>query len=98
MQIVSSATKAVAAISSGQRVFVHGGAATPLILLNALYERAGELQDVELCHMHLMGDIPHSRRDFKKSFRSVSFFVGRNVRDALDFGRVDYLPCFLSEI
>lgn len=98
MKKVSSPRDAVACISSGQRLFVHGGAATPLVLLNGLYERAKELKDVELVHIHLMGDVPHNRADFKKSFKVANLFVGPNVRDTLDYDRVDYLPCFLSEI
>lgn len=98
MQIVSSCQAAVASISSGQRVFVHGGAATPLKLLDALYERRSELENVELIHIHLMGDVPHSRKDFKKSFKAANLFIGPNVRKALNYEEIDYLPCFLSEI
>lgn len=98
MQIVSTCQEAVACISSGQRVFVHGGAATPLPLLDALYERGPQLEQVELIHIHLMGDVPHGRKDFKKSFRGVNIFVGPNVRHAVNNEEVDYLPCFLSEV
>lgn len=98
MPIVSSCSEAVASICSGQRVFVHGGAATPLALLDALYERRSELKNVELIHIHLMGDVPHNRKDFKKSFKAVNLFVGPNVRQALNDNEIDYLPCFLSEI
>jgi len=46
MKIVSSAKEAIASVSSGQRIFVHGGAATPLDLLQALDEGA-ELPTLE---------------------------------------------------
>lgn len=95
---VTSAKEAVAAIASGMRIFVHGGAATPLILLDALYERAGEMENVELIHLHLMGDVPHGKKNFKKSFKAANLFVGPNVRKTIDYDRIDYLPCFLSEI
>lgn len=98
MQKVSLAREAVACISSGERVFVHGGAATPLLLLDALYERRTELNNVELIHIHLMGDVPHNRKEFKKSFRAANLFVGPNARHALNYDEIDYLPCFLSEI
>ncbi len=98
MHIVLSPQEAVACISSGQRVFVHGGAATPLLLLDALYARAGELKDVELTHLHIMGDVPYSKKGFKESFKVANLFVGPNVRKTLDYDRIDYLPCFLSEI
>lgn len=93
-----SAKNAVACIASGQRIFVQGGAATPHVLLNALYEERGRLKDVELIHLHLMGDVPHTRKDFTKSFKASNLFVGPNVRRVLDYDRIDYLPCFLSEM
>jgi acyl-CoA hydrolase len=45
-----------------------------------------------------MGDVPHGRKEFKKSFRVANLFVGPNVRKVLDFDHIDYLPCFLSEM
>lgn len=98
MPIVASAQKAVASISSNMRVFVHGGAATPLLLLNALYERRSQIKNVELIHIHLEGDVPHNRKDFTKSFKVANLFVGPNVRHALNYQEIDYLPCFLSEV
>lgn len=97
MKIVSSAREAVSHISSGQRVFIHGGAATPLFLINALAQRS-DLENVELVHLHIMGDVPYHKESFKKHFKVANLFVGFNVRNALDYERVDYLPCFLSEI
>ena len=44
---VSSAEDVVRSIRSGMRVFVHGAAATPAGLLDALVGRASELRDVE---------------------------------------------------
>lgn len=40
-----TAAAAVAGITSGDRVFVHGGSAVPLALLDPLFARAGELFD-----------------------------------------------------
>ena len=98
MQRVKSAAEALQCISSGQRVFVHGCAATPIHLLSALYERRHELQDVELIHIHLDGDIPYGKPDFTNSFRATNLFVGSNARHYLNGDTIDYLPCFLSQI
>lgn len=98
MRIVATPQEAVSTISSNQRVFVHGGAATPLPLLDALYERVGKLENVELIHIHLMGDVPHTRKNFGKSFRAANLFVGPNVRQSIDYAGNDYLPIFLSDI
>ncbi|HVK72112.1 MAG TPA: acetyl-CoA hydrolase/transferase C-terminal domain-containing protein [Kofleriaceae bacterium] len=85
-------------IESGQRVFVHGGSATPTVLLDALVEQAPRLRDVELIHIHTEGAGRHAEPELAASFRVVNLFVGANMRDKLDGDRVDYLPCFLSEI
>ena len=94
----ASAIEAVAAIASGQRVFVHGGVATPLGLVEALVARADELRDVELLHLHTSGPAAYADPAYAASFRVVNLFVGPNLRGRLDHARVDYLPVFLSEI
>jgi acyl-CoA hydrolase len=47
---------AVKLIKPGQRVFIHGGAATPHYLLKKLAERASALWNVELISISLQGD------------------------------------------
>lgn len=93
-----SAPEAVSLIRSNQTVFVHGGAATPNALLSALVERAGQLENVELVHLHTIGPATYADPRLKASFRVTNLFVGENVRARMDFDQVDYLPCFLSEI
>lgn len=93
-----SASQAVNHVNSNQRVFVHGGAATPNALIDALVEQASRLQDVELIHLHTSGEARYANPQFSKSFRVANLFVGANMRHQLDGDRVDYLPLFLSEI
>lgn len=93
-----SAHEAIRHIQSGHRVFVHGGAATPNALLGALVEHASNVEDVELLHLHTEGPLEYAGVKFEKNFKVVNLFVGANARAALDYKRVDYLPCFLSEI
>jgi len=93
-----SAAEAVAKIESRQRVFVHGGAATPQVLLQALSERKDELRGVELVHLHTEGAAPCCEPGMGESFHSNSLFVGKNVREAVDRGDADYVPAFLSEM
>ena len=90
--------QAVRLIQSGQRVFVHGGAATPQVLLRALAARAPELRNVELCHLHTEGDAPCAAPGMAASFRINGLFLGANVRDAVARGDADYVPAFLSEM
>jgi 4-hydroxybutyrate CoA-transferase len=94
----ASALEAVELVRSGHRVFVHGGAATPTALLDALVARAPELRGVELIHLHTEGEAKVARPEMAESFRVVSLFTGANLRSAFDADRIDYLPCLLSEI
>lgn len=95
---IGSAAQAVAGIRSGDQVFVHGGAATPSILLEALTERADELRDVGIIHLHTEGPAPHLAPEVAASFRHRALFIGGNARLAVNEGRADYVPIFLSDI
>ena len=94
----TSAEEALKAIKPNQRVFVHGGAATPHHLLRKLSERASELWNVEIVSISLYGDAVIAEAKYKDSFRINSLFVSENIRDAVNAGRGDYVPVFLSEI
>jgi len=93
-----SPAEAVACIQSGHRVFVHGGAATPTVLLDALVAQADRLENVELIHIHVTGRVAYALPEFAGHFRVANLFVGPNMRPYVGTERVDYLPCFLSEI
>jgi 4-hydroxybutyrate CoA-transferase len=97
MRIVS-AEEAVSGIRSGEQLFVHGGAATPSVLLNALTRRSAELRDVGMIHLHTEGPAPHLAPERAGSFRHRALFIGANARDAVNAGRADYVPIFLSDI
>ncbi|MEO5642612.1 MAG: acetyl-CoA hydrolase/transferase C-terminal domain-containing protein [Bacteroidia bacterium] len=92
-----SAQQAVSTIKSGDRIFIHGGAATPHILLNALAERKDELENVETVHLHLEGDLALLRPGCEKAFHPNAIFIGANMRKAVNEGRAQYIPVFLSE-
>jgi len=93
-----SAAEAVRCVESGQRVFVHGAAATPQVLLAALAERADELRDVELVSLHTEGAHPCAAPGLADSFHVNALFLGGNTRDAVARGDADYVPAFLSEM
>lgn len=94
------ADEALHLVTSGMRVFVHGAAATPHVLLEALARRAraNEIMNVETVHMHLEGDAPHAAPDVTHAIHPVAYFCGGNIRKAVAEGRADYMPVFLSEI
>ena len=93
-----TAAEAVRVIKSEDRVFIHGVAAAPHTLIDAMVDRAAELRDVEIVHLHTEGKAPYSEPQYAENFRVNAFFVGANVRQAINDGRGDYIPIFLSEI
>src|SRR3954453_11691825 len=95
---VTTAAEAAAIVRSGDRVYVHCAAATPSVLLDALVERAPELHDVEVVHLHVEGPGPHLAPEMAGHFRHRALFVGPNARRAVNEGRADYVPVFLSDV
>jgi acyl-CoA hydrolase len=89
--------EAIRAVTSGMRVFVHGAAATPTPLLEALV-RNRALSDVTLYHLHTTGPAPFVDTEHRGRFYSVSVFAGAPVRKAIDEGAADFIPIFLSDI
>jgi acyl-CoA hydrolase len=77
---------------------VQAAAATPSILTKALAERAAELRNVEVCHLHTEGEAAYANPDLAESFHVNSFFIGGNVRHTLKAGNGSYTPVFLSEL
>ena len=95
---ITSANEAVKHIKSNDRIYIHAAAATPTLLTNALTERAGELKNVEICHIHTEGVAKYADIKFKDSFHVNSFFIGANVRHTIAAGNGSYTPVFLSEV
>lgn len=93
-----SPEEAVAIIQSQQQVFVHGTSGTPYALIDALVNRASELREVTLHHLHVEGDAPYAKEEYAQNFRVNNLFVGSNTRKAVNQGRADYVPVFLSEV
>jgi acyl-CoA hydrolase len=94
----SSAEQALSAIKSGNRVFVHGSAMTPNFLLAELAEQAVRLRDVELTFISVHGDITVDKPEYSDSFHINCLFVSDSVRKAVQEGRADFIPVFLSDI
>lgn len=92
-----SPVDAVSLVSSGMRVFVHGAAATPTPLLDALTGR-GDLEGVRLYHMHTEGPAPWTVPGIAERLRSVALFCGPSLREPVAAGRADFVPVFLSDI
>jgi acyl-CoA hydrolase len=95
---VMTADAAVCAVKSDMRVYVHGNAAFPVVLLEALTKRAGQLRNVEMMHILGFGEAYYNRPELAESFRHNALFIGLGMRKAVQEGRADYIPVHLSEI
>jgi acyl-CoA hydrolase len=80
------------------RVYIQPGCAEPETLVEALIRRAPFVQDVEIVHMMTLGAAPYVAPDMAGHFRHNAVFIGANVREAINDGRADYTPIYLSEI
>ena len=93
-----SAKDALSIIKSNDRIFVHGSAMTPLFLLHALAKESQRLRNVELTFISVLGDIMVDKPEYENSFHLNCLFVSDSVRGAVNEGRADFLPVFLSDI
>jgi 4-hydroxybutyrate CoA-transferase len=93
-----SPQEAVRAVNSGMRVYIHPGCAEPEVLVEALIERAPFVRDVEIVHLLTLGRADYIRPEMAGHFRHNAMFIGGNVREAVNDGRADYTPIFLSQI
>ena len=92
-----SPAEAVACVRSGMNIYIHGAAATPTPLVDALSARR-DLENVRLYHLHTIGPAPFAEKGREQEFRSVSLFTGAPLRGAVAEGRADFIPVFLSDI
>jgi 4-hydroxybutyrate CoA-transferase len=90
--------EALRCVQSGMRVYIQPGCAEPETLVEALMKRAPFVHDVEIVHMMTMGAAPYVAPEMAGHFRHNAVFIGANVRDAINDGRADYTPVYLSEI
>ncbi|MFZ0287192.1 MAG: acetyl-CoA hydrolase/transferase C-terminal domain-containing protein [Terriglobales bacterium] len=93
-----TADEALGCVQSGMRVYIQPGCAEPETLVEALMRRAPFVHDVEIVHMMTMGAAPYVAPEMAGHFRHNAMFIGGNVREAINEGRADYTPIYLSEI
>ncbi|MFN7847239.1 MAG: acetyl-CoA hydrolase/transferase family protein [Bacteroidota bacterium] len=98
MKKYTTAEEAVKVIKSYDKVFVHGSAATPEVLLAALEKRADELKQVNIISLSTYGNMPIAQLKYKDSFYFNTLFVSQHTRELIAYGMGSYIPVFLSEI
>lgn len=96
--VLTSAIEALSHLKSHQRVFIHSVAAAPQILIEAMMHHSDSLKNVEIVQLHTEGPAPYAAPEMEESFKVNAFFVGANIRDAVNAGRAEYMPVFLSEV
>jgi acyl-CoA hydrolase/GNAT superfamily N-acetyltransferase len=89
-------------IHPGNRIFIGTGCGEPQHVVKALinYVRANPKAffDAEVLQVWTLGVTPYSDAKFKDNFRTNSFFIGSNTRNAVNQGLADYTPVFLSQV
>jgi 4-hydroxybutyrate CoA-transferase len=95
---IVGAEEAVAHIRSGDQVYLQCAAAVPSVLLDALVARAPELHEVSMVHLHTEGPGPHLTPEMASHFRHRALFIGPNARKAVNEGRAEFVPVFLSDV
>ena len=93
-----TAEDALRSVRSGMRVYIQPGCAEPETLVEALLQRAPFVSDVEVVHLLTLGCADYVKPEMTGHFRHNAFFIGGNVREAVNDGRADYTPVYLSEI
>src|SRR6195952_4593265 len=92
------AEEALKFVKPGNRVFIHGSAATPVCLVEALQNRYADLYDVELVSITTLGNVNFDKPQHRNSFFFNSLFVSAATRNVVNSEDGDYVPVFLSEI
>ena len=95
---VTDIDTALSYVKSGGRVYLGGGAGVPIELVKGLTGKAEELRNVEIVHILTFAEAPYLAADLQQSFRHNALFIGHNARKAVNDGRADFTPVFLSEI
>jgi acyl-CoA hydrolase/GNAT superfamily N-acetyltransferase len=85
-------------IAAGRRILIGSGAAEPVTLVDALARYGDHLADNDIVHLLTLGQAPYVRPELAARFRHSAFFIGPNVREAVQAGRADFVPVFLSEL
>ncbi len=96
---VCSAKEAVAHVRPGDHVFIGSACATPRALVAALEAVDYGPADVELLHFFTDHAVPHDVQGKPTTrFRHRSFFVGADMRAAVQQGLADYVPMSIARV
>jgi 4-hydroxybutyrate CoA-transferase len=97
-QRITTPEEAVRSIQPGQRCFLTGNCSVPQKVMKALVEYAPNLHDVEIVQVLTIGNADYVKPGMEEYLRVNTLFISDNVRLAVNEGRADFTPMFLSEI
>jgi 4-hydroxybutyrate CoA-transferase len=95
---VQTAEQSLQSVRSGMRVYIQPGCAEPETLVESLLKRAPFVKNVEVVHLLTLGNAVYVKPEMEGHFRHNAIFIGGNVREAVNEGRADYTPTYLSEV
>jgi 4-hydroxybutyrate CoA-transferase len=93
-----TADEALSVVQSEMRVYIQPGCAEPETLVEALIQRAPFVRNVEVVHLLTLGSADYVAPEMAGHFRHNAMFIGGNVREAVNDGRADYTPVYLSDV
>jgi acyl-CoA hydrolase/RimJ/RimL family protein N-acetyltransferase len=89
-------------IHAGDRIFISTGCGEPQYLVSRLvaYVEAHPKAffDAEVLQVWTLGVAPYTDEKLRDNFRHNSFFISHHTRDAVNKGKADYTPIFLSDL
>ena len=95
---IVTAEEAVKCIKSNDKILIHSNCAFPAKVVEAMVQRKDELEQIEIFHALTVGELPYLRPGMEGHFIHNATFIGKNSREAVQEGRADFIPIFLSEI
>lgn len=85
-------------VRPGSRVFIGSGAAVPRELVKRMLAAADAMSDVEVVHIHTLGEAPWVDARYAGALRTNAFFLSPEVGEAVVAGLADYTPVGMSEV
>lgn len=95
---LTTASEAVKAIKSGDRVVIGHACGEPTSIVNAMVASKSLYEHVEIVHMLAMGKSEYVCPDAVNNFKHNALFVGASTRRAVNENKADFTPCFFYEI
>jgi acetyl-CoA hydrolase len=94
---LTTSDEALKAVKSGNRIYLTGNASVPQELLAALVRRAPQMKDVEIFQPLSICSPDYVEAGMEEHIRVNAFFISHTIRRAVNEGRADFTPVFLSE-